>query len=227
VPSRKSRVSESPPKELTNGQKSQEYEQLLQTQESVFSEQLATKDQEMSALVTRNLALQDVVKTLSATNTQLITISSQAIDEREQQLEECCQKLAEMERERDNALKDISGVEASFAELHGRYEKLKSALESARVTEEQLVREFEIKQSELGQQRLMYDTLKMKAEEAIASVSNDREQIQQEREKEFNQLRVQVKRAEMKANSLQSQLDQKSQENHELAQMLDEFTAGH
>lgn len=48
--------------------------------------------------------------------------------------------------------------------------------------------------------------------------------MQHEREKELTTLRVQVKRAEMRANGFQSQLDQKSQENNELAQMLDELT---
>lgn len=48
--------------------------------------------------------------------------------------------------------------------------------------------------------------------------------MQAERDKDLTSLRVQLKRAEMKSKGLESQLEQKTAENVELAKMLDEFT---
>lgn len=54
--------------------------------------------------------------------------------------------------------------------------------------------------------------------------SNIVESVKRQTEKEIISLRAQLKKAEMKYNSLQNQLEQKNQENQELHSMIDELT---
>lgn len=54
--------------------------------------------------------------------------------------------------------------------------------------------------------------------------SNLVESVKKESQKEIISLRAQLKKYETKFNSLQNQLEQKTQENHELHSMIDELT---
>ena len=113
------------------------------------------------------LELQKLIIAQTAIIRELAEGATQLIEQRESELGDAFNKLQEAERERDNALKDIANIENSFAELHGRYEKLKVALEGSKGNEDELRDRLEHTEDQLCHERAKYDALKAKASEAI------------------------------------------------------------
>lgn len=117
--------------------------------------------------------LMNDVKALREVNIELLEAAFEPLSVKDEQLGELSQRLIDAERERDNAIRDVQGVEASFAELHGRYEKLKSALEICKNSEETWKGYFEESEAKLRQMESLNEAFKAKAEEMIERYSSN------------------------------------------------------
>ncbi|XP_070540640.1 transforming acidic coiled-coil-containing protein 3-like isoform X26 [Ptychodera flava] len=133
--------------------------------------------------------------------------------------------LTEMQRERDQALEDMSSVESAFSDLHRRYEKLKTAVEGYKKNEEILKKCVADYQAKLKKQEQRYQTLKSHAEEKIESANLEIEKVRKANAAEIAGLQAGLKREQMKVQSLEKTVDQKTKENQELTSICDELIA--
>lgn len=141
--------------------------QQLQAQEILYQEKLAALENELLNERESRKEVALALIALQAANQELAMLSNLAVESVEKERDLFSAKLEDSELERENALRDISGLEASFSELHGRYEKMKAALEASRTNEDHLSRENEEKECIIRDQSSQYEALKAKASEAI------------------------------------------------------------
>ena len=159
------------------------------------------------------------LKTANEELTQLF-VEMLEVKEREQQ-----QLLERWTQEKDQATEDLRGAEASFNELHGRYERLKGAFSLAKQNEEQALQEREDAKQEA-------DHLRQEVSQLNQTLSSTQETLCkfQKEKKEAASSRIQVQRLELKVSSLETkisgleaELKQKTQENEKLMSIVDEL----
>jgi hypothetical protein len=214
-----------------NDNRNQELLNGIRTQERLFQEKLVAKDREicevnekLETLKSHHKECLQLVTLLLRCNQELMSSAHESLQQSDNEKVELIHKCSVTSREKDQAIEDVEGVENSFSELHRRYEKMKSALESCKHSEEQLRAELMDTDNALHERNAQFELMRAKAEEAVDNASLMIETSRKEKDREMASLRVQLKKAEMKANGLQAQLDQKTQENIELTQMVDEMT---
>jgi len=127
-------------------------------------------------------------------------------------------------KEKKLAIEDVQGLESSFAELHRRYEKLKLTLESCKKKEDFFQEECLTLSEKLQESQRLNNEYKQRLEILENEQSNLVENVKKQSEKELFSLKAQLKKAEMRMGSFQSQLEQKTKENQELNKMIDELT---
>ncbi|RWS11082.1 transforming acidic coiled-coil-containing protein 3-like protein [Dinothrombium tinctorium] len=203
----------------------------LRMQELALQEQLITREQELCRAKCESDEYKrkckqyfDVICELCSMGKDMMTAFREAVNEQESEKRCLISKVNGLTKEKDQALEDVQGVENSFAELHRRYEKMKAALESSKQNEEILMNQFYETQEKLKEKDELYETLRSKAEADFANANTLVENAKKSTEREITVLKAQLKKAEMKINGLQSQLDQKNVENAELTQMVDDLT---
>ncbi|RWS29790.1 transforming acidic coiled-coil-containing protein 3-like protein [Leptotrombidium deliense] len=215
----------------TTNNKAAETIKLLRVQELALQEQLIKKDQEICKLTSENESYKQkcadyfgMVMSLSSSGVDIMHSFGDSLTYQDTEKQSYANKINALMKERDQALEDVQGVENSFAELHRRYEKMKSALEMTKQNEELIMRQCCELQEKLKEKDELYETLKLKADSDAYNANALVENAKKSTEREITVLRAQLKKAEMKVNGLQSQIDQKNEENSELTQMIDELT---
>ncbi|XP_067126550.1 transforming acidic coiled-coil-containing protein 1-like [Centruroides vittatus] len=138
------------------------------------------------------------------------------------ELKECKQKLI---FERDQAIEDLRSVENAFSDLHRRYEKSKTMIEEFKENENRLKQQITEGTEKLAQQKEMYKLLKKRSEERIEEANAEIINIEKSKETEIAVLKAQLRKAEMKANSLEKSLEQKIRENTELSSICEDLIA--
>ncbi|XP_077992931.1 uncharacterized protein LOC144446953 isoform X3 [Glandiceps talaboti] len=131
--------------------------------------------------------------------------------------------LTEIQRERDQALEDLSSVESAFSDLHRRFEKLKMAVEGYKKNEDILKKCVADYQAKLKKHEQRYQTLKSHAEEKIESANLEIDKVRKANTAEIAGLQAALKREQMKVQSLERQVEQKTKENEELTSICDEL----
>ncbi|VUZ45886.1 unnamed protein product [Hymenolepis diminuta] len=125
--------------------------------------------------------------------------------------------------ERDQAIEEISTIEKAFGDLHRRFEKSKQIIEGFKTNEEALKKTAQEYQDQLKRQEQKYQALKVHAEQQLTKVAEETERAKRANEDEVTRLRAAIRRSELRIHSLESQLQQKIQENTELTKICDEL----
>ncbi|PAA84310.1 hypothetical protein BOX15_Mlig033738g1, partial [Macrostomum lignano] len=131
------------------------------------------------------------------------------------------QQVAEIVRDRDQALEDLRSVEKAFSDLHRRFEKSKLLVEAHKKNEETLNKCVQEYQARMKRNEQKYQTLKAHAEEKLEAANRVIEEQKRNSEGEAVRLQAVLRKAELQAQNLQAQLDQKSRENAELTSICD------
>ena len=119
----------------------------------------------------------------------------------------------------------FQNTEAAFADVHRKYERTKSVVEGFRQNEEELKRYIEEYQIKAKKQEEKYDRLKSHAEDTLDRANREIENLSKSQDAEIARLTAMLKKAEMKAVSLERTVDQKNKENEELTAICDELIA--
>ncbi|CAH8857032.1 unnamed protein product [Trichobilharzia szidati] len=131
--------------------------------------------------------------------------------------------VADLIKERDEAVEELATIEKAFGDLHRRFEKSKQIIEGFKQNEEALKHSIEEYKNLLQRQERKYLALKKHAEEQLLKVNQDTETVKQEFETNQTRLQASLRIAELQVKSLESQLQQKTRENEELTKICDEL----
>lgn len=132
-------------------------------------------------------------------------------------------QLVQVAKERDQAMEDIGTVEASFTQLHQRYEKLKGTVDAFKHNEETLKKSVLDMQSKLKKQEEKYAALKKHSEEKLQGANEEIARVQKQFQAEVARLEVSLKRAELRMQSQEQTIEQKTKQNQELESICDEL----
>jgi len=208
-------------------------------QRAAFEEKMALKESQGQELDKMSKVLGDELKQLQSE----VRVKRESEEQMKQVLKEyektISELIAEKEREkatyeedklklcaeRDQATEDLKNTEAAFADVHRKYERTKSVVEGFRQNEEELKRYIEEYQIKAKKQEEKYDRLKSHAEDTLDRANREIENLSKSQDAEIARLTAMLKKAEMKAVSLERTVDQKNKENEELTAICDELIA--
>ncbi|GAB6025447.1 Transforming acidic coiled-coil-containing protein 3 [Chamberlinius hualienensis] len=213
-----------------------EVRQMLKIQELLFQDRLLMKEKEwvekMKTWEKENLQLNAQIRRLQDSQNQMRAVvgeyektMSQLIADREREKEESVKGIDELQKKHDQAVRDLQGVETAFADLHRRYEKAKAVVEGFKKNEEALTKCVADFQGRYKKQVDKYSILKNKAEETLQTANMEIECLRKTSDAEVAALKAQLKKTEMKVESLEKLMEQKTRENEELTNICDELIA--
>jgi len=214
-----------------------EEEEAINEQRLAFQENMAKKESQMKELDRVSKSLSDELKALQTE----VRVKRESEDQMKQVLKEyektISELIAEKEREkvtyeedrlrlmaeRDQATDDLKNVEAAFADVHRKYERTKSVVEGFKQNEDTLKRYIDEYKGKTKKQDEKYERLKMHAEDTLEKANREIENLSKSQDTEIARLTAMLKKAEMKAVSLERTVDQKNKENEELTAICDEL----
>ncbi|XP_047740783.1 uncharacterized protein LOC108677751 isoform X7 [Hyalella azteca] len=135
------------------------------------------------------------------------------------------QKIKDLEAQKQQALEDLTNVEAAFSDVHRKYERTKQVVETLRRNEESLKGAVSDYEAKLKRQETNLISFQQHAEEKMQQASDEYDKLKKNTDQELTKMGALLKKAEMKIISLQEQLDRKSRDNQELTSLLDELIA--
>merc|ERR1712048_151979 len=112
---------------------------------------------------------------------------------------------------------------AAFADVHRKYERTKSVVEGFKQNEDTLKRYIDEYKGKTKKQDEKYERLKMHAEDTLEKANREIENLSKSQDAEIARLTAMLKKAEMKAVSLERTVEQKNKENEELTAICDEL----
>lgn len=171
------------------------------------------------------LRLQKSHEDMKSVITEYESTIQKLIVEQESTKKESKGSLAELVKERDQALEDLQSVETAFADLHRRYEKTKSVVEGLKKNEDILKKCVADYQTKLKAMDEKFQVLKKQAEDKLNEANEEIAKVKRNNESEMARLQAAARKAEMQAQSLEQTVEQKTKENRELTAICDELIA--
>ncbi|XP_037551280.1 transforming acidic coiled-coil-containing protein 3 [Nematolebias whitei] len=114
--------------------------------------------------------------------------------------------------EKEQVSNDLNSMEKSFAELFKRLEKYKNVIEGYKKNEETLKSCAQDYLARIKKEEQRYQTLKAHAEEKIGQANGEIAEVRSKYKGEFSALQVQLRREQLKVQSLEKSLEQKVRE---------------
>ncbi|XP_040917524.1 transforming acidic coiled-coil-containing protein 3 isoform X2 [Toxotes jaculatrix] len=152
---------------------------------------------------------------------ELMIAKMMADQEKEREVAQA--KLNEVLLEKEQASSDLSAMERSFSELFKRLEKYKDVIEGYKKNEETLKACAQDYLARIKKEEQRYQTLKAHAEEKIGHANQEIAEVRSKYKAEVSALQAQLRREQLKVQSLEKSLDQKEKEAEELTKLCDEL----
>ncbi|PNF25490.1 hypothetical protein B7P43_G05932 [Cryptotermes secundus] len=130
---------------------------------------------------------------------------------------------AELLKDRDAAMGHLANIEIAFSDLHKKYERSKAVIEDFKKNEEVLRASLAEYEATIRKQEQKYDMLKSHAMAQLESANQELDSVRRSQQAETAKLKAMLKKAEVKASSLEEMLEQKIKENQELASICDDL----
>ncbi|XP_043999575.1 transforming acidic coiled-coil-containing protein 3 isoform X2 [Gambusia affinis] len=152
---------------------------------------------------------------------ELLIANMNASQEKERA--EAQKKLSQALVEKDQVSGDLNAMERSLGDMLKRLEKYKDVVEGYKKNEETLksCAQDYLERIKKGDQR--YQTLKAHAEEKINLANEEIAEVRSKYKAELSGLQAQLRREQLKTQSLEKSLDQKEKEVEELTKLCDEL----
>nr|XP_046268055.1 transforming acidic coiled-coil-containing protein 3 [Scatophagus argus]XP_046268056.1 transforming acidic coiled-coil-containing protein 3 [Scatophagus argus] len=148
---------------------------------------------------------------------------AQMMADREKEREEFQTKLNEALLEKEQVSSDLNTMERSFADLFKRLEKYKDVVQGYKKNEETLKACAQDYLARIKKEEQRYQTLKAHAEEKISQANEEIAEVRSKNKAEVSALQAQLRREQLKVQSLEKSLDQKEKEAEELTKLCDEL----
>ncbi|XP_073505201.1 transforming acidic coiled-coil-containing protein 3 [Phyllobates terribilis] len=150
------------------------------------------------------------------------TITQMLVDSQRQK-ELSKQELHKVVEEKQQVQMDLNSMEKSFSELFKRFEKQKDFLEGYRKNEEALKKCVEDYLVRIKKEEQRYQALKAHAEEKLNRANEEIAQVRSKAKAEATALQATLRKEQMKTQSLERSLEQKTKENDELTKICDDL----
>ncbi|XP_042244265.1 transforming acidic coiled-coil-containing protein 3 [Thunnus maccoyii] len=144
-------------------------------------------------------------------------------DDQEKEREVAQTKLKEALLEKEQVSSDLNTMERSFSDLFKRLEKYKDVVEGYKKNEETLKGCAQDYLARIKKEEQRYQTLKAHAEEKIGHANEEIASVRSGYKAEVSALQAQLRREQLKVQSLEKSLDQKEKEAEELTKLCDEL----
>ncbi|KAG7509668.1 hypothetical protein JOB18_001582 [Solea senegalensis] len=132
-------------------------------------------------------------------------------------------RLDEALLEKEQVASDLNSMERSCSELFKRLQKYKDMIEGYKKNEENLKAGAQSCITRIQKEEQRYQTLKAHADEKIACANREISEVQSRYKAEVSALQAQLRREQLKVQSLDKSLDQKEKEVEELTKLCDEL----
>ncbi|XP_071353649.1 transforming acidic coiled-coil-containing protein 3 [Trachinotus anak] len=152
---------------------------------------------------------------------ELMIAKMMADQEKEREVAQA--KLNEVLLEKEQTSSDLSAMERSFSELFKRLEKYKEVIEGYKKNEQTLKACAQDYLQRIKKEEQRYQTLKAHAEEKIGHANGEIAEVRSKYKAEVSALQAQLRREQLKVQSLEKSLDQKEKEAEELTKLCDEL----
>ncbi|XP_048237426.1 transforming acidic coiled-coil-containing protein 3-like isoform X2 [Haliotis rufescens] len=150
---------------------------------------------------------------------------NELVNEKEKNSSESKESKNKLKSERNQAIEDLQSVEKSFADLHRRYEKVKSVLEDYRKNEDTLKKTNKSLIAKMQQQDEAMNKLKTQAETKLKQAHEEREKEKSSSNVENIKLQAVLKKSLLHSQGLEKSLEQKGKEIAELTDLCDTLIA--
>ncbi|XP_034994105.1 transforming acidic coiled-coil-containing protein 3 [Zootoca vivipara] len=151
-------------------------------------------------------------------------VTTAQVMENSQKEKELAQKeLQKVLDEKQQISSDLNSVEKSFSELFKRFEKQKEAIEGYQRNEEALKKCVEDYDTRLKKEEQKYQALKAHAEEKLCQANEEIAQVRSKAKAEEAAHQASLRKEQMRAQSLESSLEQKTKENNELTKICEDL----
>ncbi|XP_029569255.1 transforming acidic coiled-coil-containing protein 3 isoform X2 [Salmo trutta] len=128
-------------------------------------------------------------------------------------------------QEKEQLSQDLNAMERSFSDLFKRLDKYKEVIEGYIKNEEMLKKCAQDYLARIKEEEQRYHTLKAHAEQKISLANGEIAEVRSKLKSEVAALQAQLRREQLKAQSLEKSLDQKVKETEELTNLCDELIA--
>ncbi|KAM9341697.1 transforming acidic coiled-coil-containing protein 3 [Symphorus nematophorus] len=152
---------------------------------------------------------------------ELMIAKMMADQEKEREISQ--RKLDEALLEKEQVSSDLNAMERSFSDLFKRLEKYKEVIEGYKKNEETLKSCAQDYLARIKKEEQRYQTLKAHAEEKITHANEEIAEVRSKNKAEISALQAQLRREQLKVQSLEKSLDQKEKEAEELTKLCDEL----
>ncbi|KAF7401513.1 hypothetical protein HZH68_007333 [Vespula germanica] len=203
-------------KELEKQKK--EYESKLEKQKATSQEKLTKLQAQINQEVENKNQLTVVVDEYEKSISRLLT-------EKERDRANFEQEKSKVQEELQATNLHLSNTEAAFNDVHLKYERLKGVVSAYKNNEGVLKESIQENLETIKSLENRYDQLKTHAMSQLRKANLELVDIRKQHEAETVKLHAMVRKAELKSNSLAEIVEQKTKENKELTQILDELIA--
>uniref|UniRef100_UPI00398EDEEC transforming acidic coiled-coil-containing protein 3 isoform X1 n=1 Tax=Pristiophorus japonicus TaxID=55135 RepID=UPI00398EDEEC len=132
-------------------------------------------------------------------------------------------ELEKVTEEKRQTLKELNSVENSMSELFKRFERQKEALEGYKKNEETLKKCVQDYLARIKKEEQRYQALKVHAEEKLNQANETIAEVRNKFKAEIAALQAQLRKEQMKANSMERSLEEMTKENVELSKICDDL----
>uniref|UniRef100_A0A803J6S8 Transforming acidic coiled-coil-containing protein 3 n=1 Tax=Xenopus tropicalis TaxID=8364 RepID=A0A803J6S8_XENTR len=148
---------------------------------------------------------------------------TQMLEDSQRQKEMGKLELSKVLQEKQQVQVDLNSMEKSFSEMFKRFEKQKEVLEGYRKNEEALKKCVEDYLARIKKEEQRYQALKAHAEEKLNRANEEIAHVRSKAKAEATALQATLRKEQMKTQSLERSLEQKSKENDELTKICDDL----
>ncbi|NXY68447.1 TACC3 protein, partial [Glareola pratincola] len=148
---------------------------------------------------------------------------TQMMEDAQKQKELSKIEMQRMVEEKQQVISDLNSMEKSFSELFKRFEKQKEVLEGYRKNEEALKKCAEEYLARIKKEEQRYQALKAHAEEKLHQANEEIAQVRSKAKSETAALQASLRKEQMRIQSLERTLEQKTKENDELTKICDDL----
>ncbi|XP_062431229.1 transforming acidic coiled-coil-containing protein 3 isoform X2 [Rhea pennata] len=148
---------------------------------------------------------------------------TQMMEDAHKQKELSKKEMQRMMEEKQQVISDLNSMEKSFSELFKRFEKQKEVLEGYRKNEEALKKCAEDYLARIKKEEQRYKALKAHAEEKLHQANEEIAQVRSRAKSETAALQASLRKEQMRIQSLERSLEQKTKENDELTKICDDL----
>ncbi|XP_060537349.1 transforming acidic coiled-coil-containing protein 1-like [Cylas formicarius] len=155
---------------------------------------------------------------------QEINHCQQLLLEHEKTIASQCTELEKLKQEHETTSRHFATLELAFSDVLQKYDRSKIIVDGFKTNEEALTQNLQIAEEKLKQNEAKYESLKTYAKAQIEKCNVEIMNVREKYEFESSKLRALIKRLEIKCSSLETSLNQKTEECQQLSELCDDIT---